>query len=66
MYIDQTAEQPVAMTCTDHQGAEAQCRSCPLVVSALPKEECHSARGGVHGWQAQWQWQEPLPSPQQH
>ncbi|EPQ06005.1 Nascent polypeptide-associated complex subunit alpha, muscle-specific form [Myotis brandtii] len=31
------------MTHTDHQGADAQCRSFPLVVSVLPPRECRSA-----------------------
>uniref|UniRef100_G1PTT6 Autophagy related 2B n=1 Tax=Myotis lucifugus TaxID=59463 RepID=G1PTT6_MYOLU len=36
-------EQPVTMTCTDHQGVDARCRSCPLVVSALPQGEHDTA-----------------------
>ncbi|KAK1338266.1 hypothetical protein QTO34_001381 [Cnephaeus nilssonii] len=39
MQIDRMAERPVAMTSTGHRGADAQCRSCPLVVSVLPQGE---------------------------
>ncbi|ELK25660.1 NAD-dependent deacetylase sirtuin-5 [Myotis davidii] len=39
------AEQLIAMTHIDHQGAATQHRSCSLVVSVLPQGECHSARG---------------------
>ena len=65
MQIDQMAERLVAMTCTDHQGADAQCRSCPLVVSALPQGEHHSARSRAHVWRAQQWWQGPLLPPYQ-
>ena len=44
MQIDRTVEQPVTMMHADHQGADAQHRSCPLVVSLLPQGECCSAR----------------------
>ncbi|ELK26147.1 Alpha-tocopherol transfer protein [Myotis davidii] len=54
-------ERPVTMMRTDHQGAGTPRRSCPLVVSALPQGECHSARSWAHGWGVQWLWQEPLP-----
>lgn len=37
-------EQLVAMTRSDHQGADAQGRSCPLMVSVLPQREHCSAR----------------------
>ena len=47
MQINLMAEGPVTMMCTDHQGEDAQCRSCPLVVSTLPQEECLSARSQV-------------------
>nr|KAF6363097.1 hypothetical protein mPipKuh1_010094 [Pipistrellus kuhlii] len=47
------AERLVAMTCTDHQREDAQRRSCPLVVSPLPQEECHSARNPeLDSWMA--------------
>ena len=55
MQTNQMAEQLVAMTHTDHQGADAQCRSCPLVVSVLPQGERCPARSQAHGWLAQQQ-----------
>ena len=35
--------QVIAMMHTDHKGADAQCRSCPLMVSVLPQQKHHSA-----------------------
>uniref|UniRef100_G1PCE6 C-type lectin domain family 9 member A n=1 Tax=Myotis lucifugus TaxID=59463 RepID=G1PCE6_MYOLU len=39
----QTLMQNFSRSDTDHQGADAQCRSCPLVVSTLPLGELGSA-----------------------
>lgn len=38
MQIDQTEECLVAMTCTDHQEEDAQCRSCPLGSQCAPTD----------------------------
>lgn len=40
--------QPVAMMCIDQRGADAQCRRCPLVVSALRQPTSH----GLSSWLA--------------
>ncbi|ELK23538.1 DNA/RNA-binding protein KIN17 [Myotis davidii] len=42
-HLETVIPAPVAVMCTDYQGADAQCRSCPLVVSVLAQQERHSA-----------------------
>lgn len=42
--IDWPGEGLVTTMCTDHQGADEQCRSCPMVVRALPQREHCSVR----------------------
>lgn len=58
--MEEWPERHVAMMCTGHHLADAQLRSCPLVVSAFSQGECAQPEAKLTARKAQQWLQEPL------